>query len=141
MLVENHARRHRLSSLRDPATVQSMKALDRRDDLCRPILEAIPHIVWTASPDGSPTYRNRRGTELIGITAGQLSGWNWLQLLHPDDVNRSRQSWESALRSGREYVNEYRLRQRDGTYRWYLAKAAPLQGPDGGPSAWMGTCT
>jgi two-component system, cell cycle sensor histidine kinase and response regulator CckA len=105
------------------------------------VLEAVPHVVWMASPDGSPTYLNRRGTELIGVTADQLVGWNWLQLLHPEDVDRSRQSWESALRSGSEYVNEYRLRQADGTYRWYLAKAVPLPGPDGGATGWIGTWT
>ena len=38
-------------------------------------------------------------------------------------------------------MNEYRLRQADGTYRWYLAKAAPLQRPDGGVTGWMGTWT
>ena len=114
---------------------------ERSDERCRPILEAIPHIVWTTSPDGSPTYLNRRGTELVGATADQLSGWNWLQLLHPEDVDRSRRSWESAIRSGTEYENEYRLRQADGTYRWYLAKGAPLHGPDGGVSGWMGTWT
>ena len=79
------------------------------------VLEAIPHVVWTASPDGSLTYLNRRGTELIGVSADQLSGSSWLQRLHPDDVDRSRQSWEAALRSGTEYVNEYRLRQADDT--------------------------
>src|ERR1043165_7612971 len=114
-----------LSTLREPLTV----------------LEAIPHVVWTASPDGSPTYLNRRGTELIGVTANRLSGWNWLELLHPEDVDRARHSWESALRSGTDYVNEYRLRQADGTYRWYLAKAAPLQGADGSVTGWIGTWT
>jgi PAS domain S-box-containing protein len=112
-----------------------------RDELYRPILETIPHVVWTASPDGSPTYLNRRGVELIGVSADQLSGWSWLQLLHPEDVDRSRHSWESALRSGTEYVNEYRLRQADGRYRWYLAKAAPLRGPDGAAKGWIGTWT
>ena len=48
---------------------------------------------------------------------------------------------QRALRSGTVYVNEYRLRQADGTYRWYLAKAAPLLGADGGPTGWMGTWT
>ena len=42
------------------------------------VLEAIPHVVWMASPDGSLTYLNRRGTELIGVSAEQLSGWSWL---------------------------------------------------------------
>ncbi len=105
------------------------------------MLEAIPHVVWTASADGATTYLNRRGSQLIGVTADQLVDWNWLQLLHPDDVDRSRQCWHSAVSTGTEYVNEYRLRQADGTYRWYLTQAVPLQGADGCPSGWLGTWT
>jgi PAS domain S-box-containing protein len=111
------------------------------DEGCRAVLEVLPHVVWTTGPDGSTTYLNRRGAKLIGANVDQLHGWNWLQLLHPDDVDRSRQCWQSAVEAGTEYVNEYRLRQADGMYRWYLAQAAPLRRSDGGTSGWVGTWT
>jgi PAS domain S-box-containing protein len=101
----------------------------------------MPHLVWMTSPDGSTTYLNQRGTKLFGVTADQLPGWNWLELLHPEDVDRSRRSWQSAVRAGTDYVDEYRLRQADGTYRWYLAQAVPLRRPDGSTSGWVGTWT
>ena len=133
--------RRRLSTLQDSASASSTEALELGDELCRPILEAIPHVVWTASADGSTTYLNRRGTELIGVSPEQLSGWNWLQLLHPEDVDRARHRWQAAVDAGTEYVNEYRVRHADGRYRWYLAQALPVRQPDGGTSGWMGTWT
>jgi PAS domain S-box-containing protein len=112
-----------------------------REVLYRDILEAMPHVVWMASPDGSTTYLNRRSSALIGINAEQVSGWNWLELVHADDVDRSRQCWQSAVRAGTEYRNEYRLRQGGGGYRWYLAQAVPLHSTDGRVSGWVGTWT
>jgi PAS domain S-box-containing protein len=112
-----------------------------RAELSWSILEAIPHIVWVTSTEGSPTYLNRRGTECLGITAEQLSGWNWLELLHPEDLERSRHCWQAAVSAGTKYVNEYRLRQADGSYRWYLAQAEPLHGADGSTAGWIGTWT
>lgn len=129
------------SKPRNPATADLVGAVGRPDERCRPILEAIPHIVSTASCDGATTYLNRRVTALVGVAPDQLSGWNWLQFLHPDDVDRARQCWQAAVRAGTEYANEYRLRQADGTYRWYLAQAVPLQGRDGDTCGWMGTWT
>jgi PAS domain S-box-containing protein len=131
--------RQRLSTSQHSGS--ALEALQLPDQLCRPILEAIPHVVWTASPEGSTTYLNRRGTELIGVNPEQLSGWNWLQLLHPEDVDRSRQCWQSAVDAGTEYANEYRVRHADGRYRWYLAQALPVRQPGGGTSGWVGTWT
>ena len=126
----------------DSATIDSLEAPDLGEQQgYRPILEAVPHIVWTTRPDGATTYLNERGTQLLGITTDQLHGWSWLQLLHPDDAEQARQCWQSAVDAGTEYVNEYRLRQADGTYRWYLAQAVPLRRADGGTSGWVGTWT
>ena len=123
------------------ASARSTSALEPGDETCLPLLESIPHVVWTASPDGSTTYFNRRGTAVTGVNADQIAGWNWLRLLHPEDVDRSRTCWESAVRAGTEYVNEYRVQQADGTYRWYLAQAVPLHAIDGRTSGWLGTWT
>ena len=50
--------------------------------------------------------------------------------LHPDDVNGARDRWEVAIREKGDYLNEYRLRQADGTYRWYLAQAVAVRHPE-----------
>jgi PAS domain S-box-containing protein len=125
----------------DVVAVHSTEASKPGEERWRPILEAVPHVVWTTLPDGSTTYLNGRGTDVLGITADHLHGWKWLELLHPEDVDRARQRWQAAVSTGTEYVNEYRLRQADGAYRWYLAQAVPLRRSDGGTSGWVGTWT
>src|SRR5262249_48103211 len=39
------------------------------------------------------------------------------------------------------YEIEYRLRARDGSYRWFLGRALPEHDGAGGIVRWLGTCT
>src|SRR6476661_9693771 len=47
------------------------------------IAESIPHIVWTASPDGATTYFNRQGTDYTGCPRETNYEWNWVTLVPP----------------------------------------------------------
>jgi signal transduction histidine kinase len=48
--------------------------------------------------------------------------------------------WGQALQTGNEYVVEFRLRFKDGSYKWHLARALPLL-EDGKIKLWVGTNT
>src|SRR6478735_7721072 len=60
------------------------------------IAESIPHIVWTASPDGATTYFNRQGTDYTGCPRETNYEWNWVTLVHPEDAERAAQAWQHA---------------------------------------------
>jgi two-component system cell cycle sensor histidine kinase/response regulator CckA len=117
------------------------EALTASEERHRLLVETIPHMVWMANSDGLRDYVNQRGAQQLGVPPEAIYGWNWLQLLHPDDVSRSRLSWEAAVRTGIGYVNEYRMRQADGTFRWYLAQAVALRDAGGAVERWVGTWT
>jgi PAS domain S-box-containing protein/putative nucleotidyltransferase with HDIG domain len=105
------------------------------------IAESIPHIVWTASPDGATTYFNRRGTDYTGCPRETNYGWDWLTLVHPGDVERARLAWEHAAETQTEYALEYRLRRFDGAFRWHAVRALPLRNAAGDVTIWIGTAT
>ena len=105
------------------------------------IAEAIPHIVWTASPDGLTTYFNRQGTDYTGCPPETNYGYNWLTLIHPDDANRAANAWNDAVRTGTEFALEYRIRRFDGIYRWHSFRARPLRDTRGTTLMWVGTAT
>src|SRR3989337_795463 len=56
------------------------------------IAESIPPIVWTASPDGATTYFNQQGTDYTGCPREDNYEWNWVTLVHPEDVERAAQA-------------------------------------------------
>jgi PAS domain S-box-containing protein len=116
---------------------------------CRPggqpdaelIAESVPHIVFTASPDGATTYFNRQGTEYTGLPAETNYGWNWFTLVHPADVQRAGNAWQHAIATGTEFDCDYRIRRHDGTFRWHAARAVPLRNEDGRIHLWVSTAT
>ena len=105
------------------------------------IAESIPHIVWTASPDGATTYFNRQGTDYTGCPRETNYEWNWVTLVHPEDAERAAQAWQHATMTGTDYLLEYRIRRFDGVFRWHAFRAIPLRDAAGEIDLWIGTAT
>jgi len=103
--------------------------------------EAVPEILWTADPTGADDFFNRRCFDYTGMTFEQLRGAGWTVIVHPDDLPVCAEKWESALRTGESYDVQYRLRGKDGTYRWFLCRANPIRDSKGEIVKWFGTCT
>ncbi|QJW98300.1 PAS domain-containing protein [Frigoriglobus tundricola] len=104
-------------------------------------LDALPHLVWVAGPDGSLEYLNRRCGEYTGLPLDDLLGWDWGWVLHPADLPDTLAVWSESIRTGASHQVEFRLRRHDGEYRWFLARAEPVRDADGNVLRWFGTCT
>ncbi|MEP6494139.1 MAG: PAS domain S-box protein [bacterium] len=108
----------------------------------RQLAEAIPQLVWTATPDGALDYYNKRWFDYTGLTLDETRGWGWGPVVHPDDLQRCVERWTLACASGEPYDVEYRFkRASDGSYRWHLGRAMPVRDADGAIIKWFGTCT
>jgi diguanylate cyclase (GGDEF)-like protein/PAS domain S-box-containing protein len=103
--------------------------------------EAVPEIIWTATPDGEDDFFNQRCFDYTGRTFDQLRGSAWKEIVHPDDAENCYSTWQTALRSGQSYDVEYRLRGKDGNFRWFLGRANPIRNVEGEIVKWFGTCT
>jgi diguanylate cyclase (GGDEF)-like protein/PAS domain S-box-containing protein len=103
--------------------------------------EAVPEIIWTANPDGADDYFNQRFFDYTGMTFEQLRGTGWTVIVHPDDLEVCLEEWRSALLAGKPYDVEYRLRAKDGSYRWFICRANPIRDSAGKVVKWFGTCT
>jgi PAS domain S-box-containing protein len=119
-------------------TEQSLRDGERR---FRELADAMPQIVWGALPDGRFDYYNHRWYEFTGIPEGTAGEGTLADLVHPDEQKDSGARWQAALRSGDSYEIEYRLKGKEGNYRWYLARALPVRGADNEITRWFGTCT
>jgi diguanylate cyclase (GGDEF)-like protein/PAS domain S-box-containing protein len=103
--------------------------------------EGIPLIIWTAALDGSTDFCNQKWSDYSGLTAEQGRAAGWTSVIHPDDLDDCVSKWEDTLRTGNLYDVEYRLRAKDGTYRWFLGRANPVRNSAGEIVKWFGTCT
>ena len=107
----------------------------------RELADAMPQIVWGARPDGTFDYYNRRWYEFTGRPEGPGGDGSWADVVHPDDQKESLARWHSAIRTGNAYEIEYRLKTKEGSYRWYLTRALPVRTEDQVITRWFGTCT
>ncbi|WP_419701330.1 PAS domain-containing protein [Mucilaginibacter sp. NFX135] len=104
------------------------------------LLNAMPQQVWTARPSGKLDYVNEVICEDFGRSAEDIIGQGWQAFIHPDDQQSCLKKWLNALRTGHEYLVEFRLKFQDGQYRWHLARAVPLI-ENGEIKLWLGTNT
>ncbi|MFZ0770856.1 MAG: diguanylate cyclase [Candidatus Sulfotelmatobacter sp.] len=118
-----------------------LKASRERELYFQTMAEAVPEIMWTASPDGAVDYFSPKWFDYTGLTFEHSRGTGWRVVVHPDDLAPGLAKGENALRTGDAYDVEYRLRRKDGTYRWFLGRANPIREPKGGIVKWFGTCT
>ncbi len=117
------------------------ESLRQSEERFRFLAETIPSIVWTAGPDGTITYTNRRWLDYTGLTPEQNArGWPEL-VLHKDDYDRCVALWSEALREGKAYEIEVRNRRHDGAYRWFVTRAVPLKDAGGRVACWFGVTT
>jgi two-component system, sensor histidine kinase and response regulator len=116
------------------------EALREGERRFRTLAEALPHMVWTAEPDGAHDYFNARTTEYTGLTREQLRGWHWRSTIHPEDLPRCLELWSRSIATGEPYEIEYRLRRADGAFRWHLARALALRDDSGRITKWFGSC-
>ncbi len=107
----------------------------------RNLAEAIPQIVWTASPDGAFTYFNRRWYEYTGQAAADAKGWGWMTVVAPGDAEGCAAGWRQGLASRRVFEFECRLVHRSGALGWHLCRAVPELGNDDQVVGWLGTFT
>lgn len=107
----------------------------------RLLTDAIPQIVWVAGSDGALTHLNAKATEYTGIGVDQLTGWSWGQAIHPEDLDHTVERWTAILTTGVEEDLEFRIRRRDGAFRWHIARQIAVRDADGGIVCWYGTCT
>lgn len=107
----------------------------------RQLAESLPQLVWTCEPDGLCDYLSPRWIDYTGVAEGQQLGFGWLDQLHPDDRERTISVWNDAVTNGRDFHIEYRIRRRDGVYRWFDTRAVRLLDSEGRTVKWFGANT
>jgi PAS domain S-box-containing protein len=121
--------------------IWTQSAVKTPEDQPRAIIDTIPTLAWSAHPDGSAEFFNRRWLDYAGLSIEETRNWGWTAAVHADDLNRLADYWQSILASGEAGEIEARLRRYDGEYRWFLFRAEPLRDDLGEIIRWYGANT
>ena len=117
-------------------------ALRQSEARLRETTDAIAQIIWTSRPNGDIDYYNKRWYDFTGLTDdGTIGDASWAAVPHPEDVPRIQDVWGRAVRTGEDFEMEFRLRGKDGQYRWQLSQARPIRNDAGEIVRWIGSNT
>jgi len=112
-----------------------MNDTDHSVQTCSPeaLIDTLPGLVYCARVDQQWTmeYVSAGSLDLTGYDAADLlhnSVTSFGELIHPDDRIAVRDQVMNALQQGRRYVVEYRIRHRNGQYRWVSERGAAFHG-------------
>jgi len=105
------------------------------------VVDALPGLVWTSTPDGNADFLNRRWLEYTGLSEHEAKGVGWQRALHPDDVASAVDLWRRRVADGAAGEIEARLRRFDGVYRWFQFRFTPLADDSGKIIKWCGINT
>ncbi|MGA9669164.1 MAG: PAS domain-containing protein, partial [Terracidiphilus sp.] len=104
----------------------------------RQTIDAIPVLCGTLSSDGNVDFFNRATLEYYGLAAEEMVGFNWQNVVHPDDLPRLVAAHVESLPVGRPLDIETRCRRADGEYRWLIHRMVPRYGEHGEIVKWYG---
>lgn len=107
----------------------------------RALIEWLPVMVWRTNEVDECDYCNDTWTDFLGTEAGEPIGHGRLDHIHEDDRYRYLSAYLRAVRRREPFTVEYRLRRRDGAYRWVLDVGRPMPDAKGDFAGYIGTCT
>jgi len=122
--------------------VRLLNRLTETENRLKSLVEHIPAIVYLC--DFDPPYHSIYVSPQIETMLGYSpSEWLndpdfWMKIIHPDDVTPPKGLKDEAARNKGVISAEYRIRDRDGAYRWMREEAVLVRDPAGAPIGWHG---
>ena len=116
-------------------------ALKESEERFRTLTDAVPQLIWANDKNGKAVYFNQRWYEYSGLTYKDSVGMGWQAIVHPNDESSSSEKWREALRQGKIFDTEYRLRDAKGNYSWHIGRSIPYKDASGNVTGWFGSAT
>jgi diguanylate cyclase (GGDEF)-like protein/PAS domain S-box-containing protein len=100
--------------------------------------------LWDWDLEENDLYLSPRWREMLGFSEAELSNspHEWFERVHPEDLPKLQEAVGShSTCSGSHFESEHRMRHRDGSYRWMLARGIALCDSDGRATRIAGSLT
>ena len=95
------------------------EALQSSEERFRALIERSSDMITLHRPDGTILYASPSMVRLLGYESHELLDRNLLEYVHPDDRREVVSAFTELLaQPGRSTTGRYRIRHRDGSWRW-----------------------
>lgn len=117
---------------------KAISALEASEAKYRSFIETANDIIYSINPEGYFTYLSPNVEDILGFAPSELQGLPFVEVLHPEDIEHCRRFFESIISGERKRGLEYRVKHKDGSWRWHTSSAFPQVNEQGEVIAFMG---
>jgi two-component system, cell cycle sensor histidine kinase and response regulator CckA len=135
-----NAKDEALRAIAEAAVRRRAEALLRQsEERFRSMADNAPVMIWVSGLDKGCTFFNKPWLDFTGRTMEQELGNGWASGVHPEDLERCMEIYNSSFDARRSFQMGYRLRRADGQYRWMLDRGRPYY-REGEFAGFIGSC-
>jgi PAS domain S-box-containing protein len=116
------------------------RILAKSRDFYLALFDEFPTLIWRSDEDGRVTYFNRSWLTFVGRTLEQEKQAGWDSGIHPEEREACAAKYRAAFLAREPFETEYRMRRKDGEYRWMLNHGRPYRNLDGSFAGFIGAC-
>ena len=120
------ARKHAQESLRESE--------ERLTSIIRNAAESI----YTMSLEGVFTFVSPVWTKLLGHDVSEVEGQTFVPFIHPDDIAECQAGIQRLLATGEPQHRTYRVRHKNGSWRWHHTAGSLVNDRQGRPAYFVG---
>lgn len=107
----------------------------------RVIMENANGMVYSMSTEGRFNFVSNGCKEALGYEIDELKGHQFYSFIHPDDIQLYICFFNKVVTTGEPQKEmEFRIRHRDGSWRWHSTSIAPVKAETGESLFYVGIC-
>ncbi|MBC3889412.1 diguanylate cyclase [Acetobacterium paludosum] len=110
------------------------------NDQYRIIVESSPNMIWRSGKDTLCNYFNTTWLNFTGRPLEQEMGVRWAEGVHPEDYETCLKIYLDAFEKEESFEMEYRLKRKDGVWRWINDRGVPYYINNHEFSGYIGSC-
>ena len=104
---------------------EAERELAKSEETYRTLLDSIHEAVFSTDAKGTLLFVSAGIERVSGFSPDELVGHNFIEFIWPEDVDFIRAQFQ-RLAMNELWPSEYRLRTKDGDYRWISSSSRPM---------------
>jgi PAS domain S-box-containing protein len=116
------------------------EAVRESEERFRLVANTAPVLLWMSGPDKLCHYFNQPWLEFTGRTIEAELGNGWTASVHAEDLDQCLEAYTSAFDRRDSFEMQFRLRRKDGEYRWVVDIGVPRFNPNNSFAGYIGSC-
>lgn len=114
-------------------------ALRESEERFRSYVEEANDIIYALTPEGIFSYVSPNWTEILGHDVTEVQGKSFVPFVHPDDLEACSDFFQKIMMHGQKQSGiEYRVKHKNGKWRWHTSSASPLKDDKGNVLSFIG---